>query len=266
MAPVNEPFSSPNSSLSSSVSVSAAQLIATKGFAARPLCRCSARATSSLPVPLSPSIRTGVSCGATRSIIRSSLRMAALSPTMPVSPAPSRSSSEAFSACRRSTSRTFSSAAAANVPTALKVSRWSDRFTASSAFVGGANIPVAYFSSPATVNNGRIDTWTICNPNGGKVPGYAINDFSGGYVSIMANNFRLGISGAAAGSGLPSIDALGVLTFTNGIVDANTLTVGLQQTTSGGAARGVINVGASATLKVNTLMTLAAVAGTANPD
>ena len=133
------------------------------------------------------------------------------------------------------------------------------------AFVGGANIPVAYFSSPATVNNGRIDTWTICNPNGGKVPGYAINDFSGGYVSIMANNFRLGISGAAAGSGLPSIDALGVLTFTNGIVDANTLTVGLQQTTSGGAARGVINVGASATLKVNTLMTLAAVAGTANP-
>ena len=53
-APVNAPFSWPNSSVSSSVSGIAAQLIATNGPSARGLSACSARANSSLPVPLSP--------------------------------------------------------------------------------------------------------------------------------------------------------------------------------------------------------------------
>ncbi len=68
VAPVNAPFSWPNSSLSSSVSVSAAQLTATNGPAARLLWAWIARATTSLPVPLSPLSRTVAWVGATRPI------------------------------------------------------------------------------------------------------------------------------------------------------------------------------------------------------
>ncbi len=56
-APVNAPFSWPNSSDSSSVSVSAAQDMATNGPWRRGLSAWIARASSSLPVPLSPSTR-----------------------------------------------------------------------------------------------------------------------------------------------------------------------------------------------------------------
>ena len=55
-APVKAPFSWPKISLSISVSGMAAQLTATKGRALRGLRSCSVRATSSLPVPLSPVI------------------------------------------------------------------------------------------------------------------------------------------------------------------------------------------------------------------
>src|ERR1035437_7731918 len=58
LAPVKEPFSWPKSSLSSRVSASAAQLTATKGLDARSPALWMARATSSLPVPLSPWIKT----------------------------------------------------------------------------------------------------------------------------------------------------------------------------------------------------------------
>ncbi len=57
-APVKEPFTWPNSSDSSRVSVSAPQLRATKGWARRGLFAWRARATSSLPVPLSPCTST----------------------------------------------------------------------------------------------------------------------------------------------------------------------------------------------------------------
>ena len=53
-APVNAPFSWPNSSLSTSVGGSAAQLTRTSGRACRRLRSCSARANSSLPVPVGP--------------------------------------------------------------------------------------------------------------------------------------------------------------------------------------------------------------------
>ena len=60
-APVNAPFSWPKSSVSSRFSGIAAQLMATNGPSARGLSACSARANSSLPVPLSPSSSTVVS-------------------------------------------------------------------------------------------------------------------------------------------------------------------------------------------------------------
>ncbi len=57
-APVNAPFSCPKSSVSSRLSGIAAQLMATNGPSDRGLSACSARANSSLPVPLSPSSST----------------------------------------------------------------------------------------------------------------------------------------------------------------------------------------------------------------
>ncbi len=58
VAPVKAPFSWPNSSDSSRSAVNAEVLSAMNALAARGLCRCSARATSSLPVPDSPMIST----------------------------------------------------------------------------------------------------------------------------------------------------------------------------------------------------------------
>ena len=57
-APVNEPRSWPNSVLSTSSCGIADRLTAMNGASPRPDSRCSSRASSSLPVPLSPRIRT----------------------------------------------------------------------------------------------------------------------------------------------------------------------------------------------------------------
>ena len=54
LAPVKAPFTWPNSSLSSSPAGMAAQLMVTKGWSARGLQRWMARASRSLPVPVSP--------------------------------------------------------------------------------------------------------------------------------------------------------------------------------------------------------------------
>ena len=59
-APVNEPFSWPNSMLSTRFSGMAPQLTVTKGLERRSLSPWMARAISSLPTPLSPSISTGM--------------------------------------------------------------------------------------------------------------------------------------------------------------------------------------------------------------
>ncbi len=64
-APVKAPFSCPKSSLSTSEGVRAAQLTRTRGPDRRDPSSCSARATSSLPVPVSPCTSTVVVVGAT---------------------------------------------------------------------------------------------------------------------------------------------------------------------------------------------------------
>ena len=83
-APVKAPFSWPNNSLSSSVSGSAPTLTAMKGLDFRPLSTCSARATSSFPVPLSPSMSTVAVTGAICSTWTITSRTASLSPMSPV--------------------------------------------------------------------------------------------------------------------------------------------------------------------------------------
>ncbi len=65
VAPVNAPFSWPNSSLSISVGGSAATFTLTSGRSARGLFAWIAWANSSLPVPVSPVRSTAVSVGAT---------------------------------------------------------------------------------------------------------------------------------------------------------------------------------------------------------
>ena len=62
-ASVNAPRSNPNSSASSRLSGIAAQLTSTNGPAPRPLARWSAAASSPLPVPVSPRMRTGGAAG-----------------------------------------------------------------------------------------------------------------------------------------------------------------------------------------------------------
>ena len=102
-APVNAPFSWPNSSLSSSVSGSAPQLTAMNALPRREDRSCSAFATSSLPVPDSPWISTVLDTGAICSMRTSTSWIGALSPTMPV-----RSCSRRRSIRRRATATTSS--------------------------------------------------------------------------------------------------------------------------------------------------------------
>ncbi|MCZ7683050.1 MAG: hypothetical protein M5U28_31270 [Sandaracinaceae bacterium] len=75
------PRTCPKSSLSTSVSGSAAQSMATKGPRRRPPCSWSARAASSLPVPVSPSRSTVTSLFAASSSTAKTSRSARLSPT-----------------------------------------------------------------------------------------------------------------------------------------------------------------------------------------
>ena len=81
-APVNAPFSCPKISLSISVSGIAAQFTARNGRPLRGLRSCSVRATISLPVPLSPVIRTETFDGAICSISAKISRIAFELPTI----------------------------------------------------------------------------------------------------------------------------------------------------------------------------------------
>ncbi len=80
-APVKAPFSWPNSSLSTSSEGIAPQSTTTKGPTRRAPSSCSARATFSLPVPLSPRISTVAWLFASRSSAEKSARIGTLCPT-----------------------------------------------------------------------------------------------------------------------------------------------------------------------------------------
>src|SRR5216117_3360420 len=103
VAPVKAPRSWPNISDSTRSFGIAALFTHTNGFAARPLWRWMAEATSSLPVPDSPVIRTRASVGATRAISPRNWSIALLTPTSG-SACPSASCSRRFSASVRDSS------------------------------------------------------------------------------------------------------------------------------------------------------------------
>ncbi len=96
LAPVKAPRSWPKTSLSNSVSARLAQSTTTSGPAARGLASCTARATSSLPVPDSPSSSTLAFDGPTRATSSSICRKAGARPISPcaaASPCATRSGS-----------------------------------------------------------------------------------------------------------------------------------------------------------------------------
>ncbi|HEY1786856.1 MAG TPA: autotransporter-associated beta strand repeat-containing protein, partial [Verrucomicrobiae bacterium] len=129
------------------------------------------------------------------------------------------------------------------------------------AFVGGGNLPAAYFTSGGS--SGRIANVWIGNANGGpQISGSALCDFTGGNVTLFANTLQLGEGGNAGAN------AQGVLTLDNGTINANNATIGNQAVSAGGTGTGVVNLntnvtfGANGTLLVNNTLTLGAVSGT----
>ena len=83
VAPVNAPVTWPNSSDSSRVSGIAAQLTLMSGMSRWALRAWMARATSSLPVPVSPVMSTVLLVCATSSAVRITSCISRLRPTMP---------------------------------------------------------------------------------------------------------------------------------------------------------------------------------------
>jgi autotransporter-associated beta strand protein len=120
-------------------------------------------------------------------------------------------------------------------------------------FLGGAAQPTAYISGTSS----NQTAW-ICNAAGGKVPGYAICDFTGGNVTWLGSSMALGISGIASNN----TAANGVLTFVNGAVTFNTILVGDQSVSAGAPGVGTINIGTNATLSASNSITLGAATGT----
>ena len=100
VAPVNEPFSCPNSSDSIRSSGMAAQLTWTNRSRLRRLLRWIARATSSLPTPLSPAMSTVAFVGAARRMASITFFSCGLSPTIWCRASTARLS-DRFSSARR---------------------------------------------------------------------------------------------------------------------------------------------------------------------
>ena len=148
-APVKAPFSWPNSSLSSRVSGSAAQLTAMNGLPRRGERSWMALATSSLPVPLSPWMSTVLETGAICSILTSTSWIGALSPKMPV-----RSCSSRRSISRRAVA-TASSGATGFIMVSVAPSR--PTRSARSESVGSSRARVLISASRA-----RAASWRAC--------------------------------------------------------------------------------------------------------
>lgn len=131
------------------------------------------------------------------------------------------------------------------------------------AFLGGPTPPVVSFASPANINSGRVTTFYVCRSDGGVIPAFGYADFTGGNVSAMVSTLQLGYAS--------NYSATGVLTYDNGVFNVNTVNVGIQNMSAGGAGIGTINLNTNstyatnATLTVNGTLTLGAVTGTLTP-
>ena len=121
--------------------------------------------------------------------------------------------------------------------------------------------PVAYFYG-VTGPGSRVTWWAVGDGDSSASSshgGYGINDFSGGTVYAFVNEMVLARD-ASSSSDTWAGPHTGVLTFTNGTIDINTLLIGDQELETGSsttACLGKLNVsGAGAVLNVNTVLTL----------
>ena len=135
----------------------------TNRWAARPLWRWMADATSSLPVPDSPVISTRASVGATRAIRARSSSIAGLTPTSG-SACPSASCRRRFSASVRDSS----SAARRVVSTPSGVSGFSRNWNAPSLVARTASVRFALPLIMTTGRSGalRLSCSSVCRPSG----------------------------------------------------------------------------------------------------
>lgn len=139
-----------------------------------------------------------------------------------------------------------------------------DKASASSAaWIGfnpalAGNNPVAVFRNSDGV--GRITWWAIGDMNANASSAQVsvgTNDFTGGTVDALVNVMALGRDCSPSHSATPNI--IGVLTFSAGTIDVNTLYVGHQAlgpTGSSTPLRGLLNVNGTATLVVNNNLVL----------
>ena len=131
------------------------------------------------------------------------------------------------------------------------------------------NNPVAYFRGKNGGATDRVTWWSIGDGNSSSSSsngGRGTNDFSNGTVDLMVNVLSLGRECDAANTAWAGPHS-GVLTFTAGTIDVNTVYAGNEafasRTTSTPGCAGTINVnGAGALLKVNTSLVLGRTTGT----
>jgi pectin methylesterase-like acyl-CoA thioesterase len=110
-------------------------------------------------------------------------------------------------------------------------------------------------------NNSRVTWWSIgdmCTSTSSSQVSVGTNDFSGGTVDALVDTLSLGRD--ASGSHAASASIIGMLTFTAGILDVNTVYAGNQSlgpNTSTTGMQGYLNVkGVDALLRVNNNLVL----------
>src|SRR5262245_40978184 len=176
-APVNAPRSWPKSSLSRRSFGIAAVLIAMNGFAERGLCRCSARATSSLPVPDSPMISTVAVDVESRPIARKTSCIAGAWPRISGEAA---SDSSAAASCRLSSSaRRISS-------TAWSTSNGFGRYSNAPPWNAATADSRSEYAVMMITGSSGCFCFTLCNTSRPEVPGIRISDTSTCGVSLSS--------------------------------------------------------------------------------
>ena len=111
--------------------------------------------------------------------------------------------------------------------------------------------PTALFRNLA--GTGRQNQWIIgddIGQNSGSTGAFGTIDFTGGSVDAQVNTILVGRGAASPGTGVGT----GTLTFNAGVVDVNTLDLGILP--SGGGGVGTVNVNDSAVLLVNSALRL----------
>ncbi len=165
-APVKAPLAAPKSSAAARLGGIAAMLTATWGPWRRGLAWWMARATNSLPLPVSPRSRSGTGNTATRRISRRNATIGALEPSNPKSG--SRGDGCGSRRCKRSTTRRASRSTTPRRKLAAGSSRrdFSSRPSADTAVGASPRSSTRPPAAPGERRNGRRLTWESARGRG----------------------------------------------------------------------------------------------------